>query len=100
MKVGHVFTVEPVLAEANAEATKWPDGWTYATIDGSWTAQFEHTPGPTDPRRSPKPPPVFSEGIRSPRIFFSRDGNQTTHSRFFSGQNFRALVNKVAIGRS
>jgi len=43
MKVGHVFTVEPVLAEANAEATKWPDGWTYATIDGSWTAQFEHT---------------------------------------------------------
>jgi len=71
MKVGHVFTVEPVLAEANAEATKWPDGWTYATIDGSWTAQFEHTPGPTDPHRSPKPPPVFSEGSRSSRIFFS-----------------------------
>ena len=46
MKPGHVFTVEPALAEGKAESTKWPDGWTYTTIDGSWTAQFEHTPRP------------------------------------------------------
>ncbi len=43
MKAGHTFTIEPMLAEGNAQAKKWPDGWTYTTEDGSWTAQFEHT---------------------------------------------------------
>lgn len=43
MRPGHTFTIEPILAETDPDARKWPDRWTYATIDHSWAAQFEHT---------------------------------------------------------
>lgn len=38
-----VFTVEPMLTLGGATWKTWPDDWTVATADGSWTAQFEHT---------------------------------------------------------
>lgn len=43
IKVGMVFTVEPMLTLGTHEWDLWPDGWTVTTKDKSWTAQFEHT---------------------------------------------------------
>ena len=43
MKVGMVFTIEPMLTLGTHEWTMWEDDWTVVTKDGSWTAQFEHT---------------------------------------------------------
>ena len=43
MKVGMVFTIEPMLTLGTHEWDMWPDGWTVATNDKSITAQFEHT---------------------------------------------------------
>ena len=43
MKVGHVFTIEPMLtASGTAEDVLWPDDWTIATADGSTCSMFEH----------------------------------------------------------
>jgi len=44
MKVGHVFTVEPMLnIGKSGRATCWPDDWTQVTTTGKRSAQFEHT---------------------------------------------------------
>lgn len=49
MKVGMVFTIEPMLTLGTPEHpgghawTQWDDGWTVTTADGARTAQFEHT---------------------------------------------------------
>jgi methionyl aminopeptidase len=43
MKVGMVFTIEPMLTLGTHEWAMWPDGWTVVTKDKSITAQFEHT---------------------------------------------------------
>ena len=43
MEVGMVFTIEPMLTLGTHEWDMWPDGWTVATKDKSFTAQFEHT---------------------------------------------------------
>jgi methionyl aminopeptidase len=40
---GMVFTVEPMLNLGGREVKVAPDGWTLATVDGSLSAQFEHT---------------------------------------------------------
>ncbi len=40
---GMTFTVEPMLTLGASEHRMWDDGWTAVTVDGSWTAQFEHT---------------------------------------------------------
>jgi methionyl aminopeptidase len=40
---GMTFTVEPMLTLGTFEWDMWDDGWTVATKDKSWTAQFEHT---------------------------------------------------------
>jgi methionyl aminopeptidase len=37
------FTVEPMLTLGTHEWNIWDDGWTVVTMDGSWSAQFEHT---------------------------------------------------------
>ena len=37
------FTVEPMITIGRPNALLWPDQWTAATVDGSRTAQFEHT---------------------------------------------------------
>ncbi|PLN75463.1 methionine aminopeptidase 1 [Aspergillus taichungensis] len=42
-KPGMTFTIEPILALGNPKEVYWPDDWTNATVDGKWTAQFEHT---------------------------------------------------------
>lgn len=43
IKVGMVFTIEPMLTLGTHEWQMWPDNWTVVTKDRSWTAQFEHT---------------------------------------------------------
>jgi methionyl aminopeptidase len=43
MKVGMVFTIEPMLTLGTHQWLMWPDGWTVVTKDKSITAQFEHT---------------------------------------------------------
>ncbi len=45
---GMVFTVEPMLCIGSEANHEWDDGWTVATDDGSWVAQFEHTIAITD----------------------------------------------------
>ena len=40
---GMVFTIEPMLVAGSEDNHEWRDGWTVATRDGSWCAQFEHT---------------------------------------------------------
>ena len=42
MKVGHVFTIEPMINEGTYKDKTWPDGWTSVTEDGKRSAQFEH----------------------------------------------------------
>ena len=43
IKVGMVFTIEPMLTLGTHEWDMWPDNWTVLTKDKSITAQFEHT---------------------------------------------------------
>jgi len=43
MKVGHVFTIEPMICLGTPEDVTWPDDWTAVTVDGKKTAQFEHS---------------------------------------------------------
>eukprot|EP00521_Asterionellopsis_glacialis_P006641 CAMPEP_0195284048 /NCGR_PEP_ID=MMETSP0707-20130614/2397_1 /TAXON_ID=33640 /ORGANISM="Asterionellopsis glacialis, Strain CCMP134" /LENGTH=409 /DNA_ID=CAMNT_0040343343 /DNA_START=79 /DNA_END=1308 /DNA_ORIENTATION=+ len=43
MKVGHVFTVEPMINLGAPGDTTWGDNWTAVTTDGKRSAQFEHT---------------------------------------------------------
>jgi methionyl aminopeptidase len=43
MKVGHLFTIEPMISEGTYQDRLWPDDWTAVTADGKRSAQFEHT---------------------------------------------------------
>jgi methionyl aminopeptidase len=43
IKVGMVFTIEPMLTLGTHEWEIWSDDWTVITKDRSLTAQFEHT---------------------------------------------------------
>ena len=43
IKVGMVFTIEPMLTLGTHEWDMWPDNWTVLTKDKSVSAQFEHT---------------------------------------------------------
>jgi methionyl aminopeptidase len=40
---GMVFTIEPMINLGGLGYEIWDDGWTVATTDKRWTAQFEHT---------------------------------------------------------
>jgi len=40
---GLVITIEPILTERSNKVAVDTDGWTVRTLDGGWTAQFEHT---------------------------------------------------------
>ncbi|KAH0537182.1 hypothetical protein FGG08_006007 [Glutinoglossum americanum] len=42
-KPGMCFTIEPMISLGSYKDKTWPDDWTSVTIDGSRTAQFEHT---------------------------------------------------------
>ncbi len=43
LEIGTSFTIEPMLTLGDPEAVVWNDGWTAVTVDGTRTAQFEHT---------------------------------------------------------
>ena len=47
LKVGMIFTVEPMINYGNYETKTLKDGWTAVTKDKSLSAQFEHTIGVT-----------------------------------------------------
>jgi methionyl aminopeptidase len=38
-----VFTIEPMINEGDWRTKVKKDGWTAVTLDGSLSAQFEHT---------------------------------------------------------
>ena len=42
-KPGMTFTIEPMISLGDYRDKTWPDDWTSVTVDGSRTAQFEHT---------------------------------------------------------
>jgi pimeloyl-ACP methyl ester carboxylesterase len=42
------FTIEPMINLGGLDYEIWDDGWTVATKDGKWSAQFEHTLVVTD----------------------------------------------------
>lgn len=50
IEVGTSFTIEPMLTLGESDSLMWDDGWTAVTIDGTRTAQFEHTLIMTDDR--------------------------------------------------
>jgi methionyl aminopeptidase len=43
MKVGHVFTIEPMINLGQPTDCTWDDNWSAVTTDGKRSAQFEHT---------------------------------------------------------
>lgn len=43
LQPGMIFTIEPMFTMGSARCFEWEDEWTVATIDGSLSAQFEHT---------------------------------------------------------
>jgi len=43
LEEGMVLTVEPIITSGRADVYIARDGWTARTMDGSWSAQFEHT---------------------------------------------------------
>ena len=43
LDLGTSFTIEPMLTLGSPDAGLWDDNWTAVTVDGSRSAQFEHT---------------------------------------------------------
>lgn len=43
MRVGQTFTIEPMLTTGSVKGRFWGDKWTCVTVDGSLSAQYEHT---------------------------------------------------------
>ena len=43
LKAGMVLAIEPMINAGKAEVRVLPDGWTAVTVDGSYSAHFEHT---------------------------------------------------------
>jgi len=43
LQTGMTLAIEPMVVAGKGRAVLRPDGWTYATVDGSLAAQFEHT---------------------------------------------------------
>jgi methionyl aminopeptidase len=48
LRPGMVFTIEPMLTAGSPEVRVLGDRWTVVTVDGRWSAQFEHTIVVTD----------------------------------------------------
>jgi methionyl aminopeptidase len=42
-RAGMTFTIEPMISLGSYKDKTWPDDWTAVTVDGSRSAQFEHT---------------------------------------------------------
>ena len=60
LRAGMTFTIEPMITLGDPEIAILDDGWTVVTLDGSPTAQFEHTilVTPTGHEILTAPPPV------------------------------------------
>lgn len=43
MMPGMTFTIEPMLTVGSPKERFWRDGWTASTVDGSLSAQAEHS---------------------------------------------------------
>ena len=43
LKAGMVLAIEPMINAGGAEVRVLKDGWTAVTVDGSYSAHFEHT---------------------------------------------------------
>ncbi|GAQ88558.1 methionine aminopeptidase [Klebsormidium nitens] len=43
MVKNQTFTIEPMFTLGGVRDRVWSDNWTSVTVDGSWSAQFEHT---------------------------------------------------------
>lgn len=43
LKEGMVFTIEPMINTGSYKSKMDKNGWTARTIDGGWSAQYEHT---------------------------------------------------------
>ena len=43
LKAGMTVAIEPITTLGKPAITQLHDGWTLVTLDGSWSAQFEHT---------------------------------------------------------
>ncbi len=43
LKAGMVLAIEPMINAGKPEVKVLPDGWTTITVDGSYSAHFEHT---------------------------------------------------------
>jgi methionyl aminopeptidase len=43
LKAGMVLAIEPMINAGRPEVRVLPDGWTAVTVDGSYSAHFEHT---------------------------------------------------------
>ena len=43
LKAGMVLAIEPMINAGHPEVRVLPDGWTAVTVDGSYSAHFEHT---------------------------------------------------------
>ncbi len=43
LSAGMTFTIEPMLNLGSFDVQVLDDGWTAVTVDGAWSAQFEHT---------------------------------------------------------
>jgi methionyl aminopeptidase len=43
LREGMTVAIEPITTLGRPAIAEKPDGWTLVTLDGSWSAQFEHT---------------------------------------------------------
>jgi methionyl aminopeptidase len=43
LKTGMTITIEPMINMGKSDTYTEPDNWTVRTVDGSLSAQFEHT---------------------------------------------------------
>lgn len=43
LKAGMTIAIEPITTLGSPRIAEAPDKWTLLTVDGSWSAQFEHT---------------------------------------------------------
>lgn len=43
LRAGMVLAIEPMINEGGPDVKVLNDGWTAVTVDGSWSAHFEHT---------------------------------------------------------
>lgn len=43
LKAGMTIAIEPITTLGSPQIVEAADGWTLLTVDGSWSAQFEHT---------------------------------------------------------